>query len=47
MDEGNYSGKFVLRIPRTLHARLAQEAERGGVSLNQSIRALSLMQAGR
>jgi predicted RNase H-like HicB family nuclease len=35
IDEGNYSGKFVLRIPKTLHARLAQEAEREGVSLNQ------------
>ena len=34
-DETLYSGKFVLRIPKTLHARLAQEAEKEGVSLNQ------------
>jgi len=30
-----YSGKFVVRLPRTLHRRLALEAEREGVSLNQ------------
>jgi len=34
-DESQYSGKFVLRIPKTLHARLAKEAESEGVSLNQ------------
>ena len=33
--ETQYSGKFVLRIPRSLHARLAFEAEKEGVSLNQ------------
>ena len=32
---GNYSGKFVVRLPKTLHQRLAIEAEREGVSLNQ------------
>ena len=31
----NYSGKFVIRLPKSLHARLAAEAEREGVSLNQ------------
>jgi predicted RNase H-like HicB family nuclease len=35
IDEGQYSGKFVLRLPKSLHARLAMEAEREGVSLNQ------------
>jgi len=34
-DEAIYSGKFVLRIPKTLHARLSMEAEKEGVSLNQ------------
>ncbi len=29
-----YSGKFVVRIPRTLHRQLAVVAEREGVSLN-------------
>lgn len=31
----NYSGKFVVRVPKTLHQRLAIEAEKEGVSLNQ------------
>lgn len=31
----NYSGKFVVRLPKTLHQRLALEAEREGISLNQ------------
>jgi predicted RNase H-like HicB family nuclease len=35
IDEGQYSGKFVLRLPKSLHARLSMEAEREGVSLNQ------------
>ena len=30
-----YSGKFVVRLPKSLHQRLAIEAEREGVSLNQ------------
>jgi antitoxin HicB len=32
---GEYSGKFNLRLPKTLHRDLAQRAEREGVSLNQ------------
>ena len=31
----NYSGKFVVRLPKSLHQKLAIEAEREGVSLNQ------------
>lgn len=31
----NYSGKFVVRLPKTLHQRLAVEAKLEGVSLNQ------------
>ena len=34
-SESKYSGRFVLRIPKTLHQRLAVEADREGVSLNQ------------
>ena len=30
-----YSGKFVLRLPRSLHRTLAESAAREGVSLNQ------------
>lgn len=29
------SGRLILRIPKTLHTRLAHRAEREGVSLNQ------------
>ncbi len=31
---GSYSGKFVQRIPRSLHARLAARAKQEGVSMN-------------
>jgi predicted RNase H-like HicB family nuclease len=32
-----HSGRFVVRMPRELHARLADEADREGVSLNQLV----------
>lgn len=35
VKEEDLSGKFVLRIPKSLHRRLIVEAEREGVSLNQ------------
>lgn len=35
----SYSGKFVVRVPRSLHRELVAEAEREGVSLNQYIAA--------
>lgn len=31
----NYSGKFVVRLPKSLHQRLVIEANKEGVSLNQ------------
>lgn len=31
----DYSGKFVIRIPKSLHQTLVIEAEQEGVSLNQ------------
>ena len=34
-DTDGYSGKFVVRIPKTLHKRLSIEADKEGVSLNQ------------
>ena len=30
-----YSGKFIIRAPRSLHRQLSESAEREGVSLNQ------------
>ncbi|MBF0164454.1 MAG: toxin-antitoxin system HicB family antitoxin [Magnetococcales bacterium] len=37
---GGYSGKFVARVPKTLHARLVSRARREGVSLNALVTAL-------
>lgn len=34
-SEDRYSGKFLLRLPKGLHAALARAAEAEGVSLNQ------------
>lgn len=33
-ESHSHSGRFLLRLPRTLHAELAREAEYEGVSLN-------------
>lgn len=33
-DTGEYSGKFVVRVPKSLHRTLAETAEQEGVSLN-------------
>lgn len=33
--EQEYSGRFVIRLPKYLHRQLAERAEREGVSLNQ------------
>jgi predicted RNase H-like HicB family nuclease len=35
VETEKFSGKFVLRLPKSLHRRLAIEAEKEGVSLNQ------------
>ena len=39
-----YSGKFVVRVPKSVHAALASEAEAEGVSLNQLVVAKLSMQ---
>lgn len=41
-----YSGQLRLRLPRSLHARLAEEAERDGVSLNTLIVSRLSLRAG-
>ena len=33
----NYSGKFLVRVPRSVHARLVRSAGAEGVSLNQYV----------
>jgi len=35
VSSSNYSGKFLLRLPKSLHHRLSMEAASEGVSLNQ------------
>jgi predicted RNase H-like HicB family nuclease len=35
VNTDNFSGKFIVRVPKTLHAHLVIEAEKEGVSLNQ------------
>ena len=42
-----YSGKFTLRIPKTLHRELAQAAKKEGVSLNSYIQTLIAYNFGR
>ena len=37
LDEAGYSGRFLMRVPRHLHAELARHAKRQGVSLNQYV----------
>jgi antitoxin HicB len=38
--EQQYSGKFLVRIPKGLHRQLAEQAKREGVSLNQYVEAM-------
>lgn len=44
---GGHSGKFVARVPKTLHARLVTRARREGVSLNALVTALLAEGIGR
>jgi predicted RNase H-like HicB family nuclease len=37
LDDAGFSGKFLMRIPRRLHAELVRNAKREGVSLNQYV----------
>jgi antitoxin HicB len=43
-ERASYSGKLALRVPRSLHTRVAARARREGVSINQFI-AATLAQA--
>jgi predicted RNase H-like HicB family nuclease len=46
IENAGYSGKLVLRMPKGLHKKAAQCAEREGVSLNQFIVACVAEQIG-
>jgi len=41
----SYSGKFLARIPKSLHQRLAEKAQDEGVSLNQYVEYLLAREA--
>lgn len=41
-----YSGKFLVRVPRSLHARLARRAAQEGVSLNQFLTSVLSSEVG-
>ena len=36
-DDAAYSGKFLMRVPKRLHAEMARAAKAQGVSLNQYV----------
>jgi antitoxin HicB len=44
---GSYSGKFIQRVPKSLHARLATKAKQEGVSMNALVTALLAEGIGR
>jgi antitoxin HicB len=46
-DSTAYSGRLLLRLPKSLHADLARQAEEEGVSLNQLIATTLARSAGR
>jgi antitoxin HicB len=43
----DYSGKFVVRVPRSLHRDLVEQADREGTSLNQTINVALARAVGR
>jgi predicted HicB family RNase H-like nuclease len=45
-DPASFSGRFLLRLPRGLHAELARQAEEEGVSLNQYVTTMLAGAAG-
>ena len=42
-DDNDFSGRFVLRMPKFLHRELAQSAKKNGTSLNQYVCTLLAM----
>jgi len=44
---GSYSGKFMQRVPRSVHARLALRARQEGVSMNALVTSILVESLGR
>lgn len=45
--DDKYSGKFTLRLPKSLHRSLAEMADREGVSLNQLVLSMVAQDYGK
>lgn len=44
---GSYSGKFMQRVPKSIHARLATRAKQEGISMNSLVTAMLAESLGR
>ena len=44
---GSYSGKFIQRVPRSIHARLVIRAKQEGVSMNSLVTSILAESLGR
>lgn len=44
---GSYSGKFIQRVPKSIHARLAVRAKQEGVSMNSLVTSILAESLGR
>lgn len=44
---GSYSGKFIQRVPKSIHARLAMRAKQEGVSMNTLVNTILAENLGR
>ena len=44
---GSYSGKFIQRVPRSIHARLVVRAKQEGVSMNSLVTSILAENLGR
>jgi antitoxin HicB len=44
---GSYSGKFIQRVPKSIHARLALRAQQEGVSMNMLVNTILAESLGR
>jgi antitoxin HicB len=44
---GSYSGKFIQRVPKSIHQRLAMRAKQEGVSMNAMVNAILAESLGR
>ncbi|MBP7999599.1 MAG: toxin-antitoxin system HicB family antitoxin, partial [Chloroflexi bacterium] len=44
---GSYSGKFIQRVPKNIHARLALRAKQEGVSMNALVTSILAESLGK